>query len=68
MKVQVLKNQKKNICPICKKEIIGYPALSRKDNKTEICSKCGELEGLMKFIQYEQRNKSNKKRSNKKCV
>ena len=33
-------------CPLCGKEIKGYPAISRKDNKTEICSDCGVLEGL----------------------
>lgn len=40
---------KNKICPICKKPIIGYPALSRKDNKTEICSSCGTLEALQIF-------------------
>lgn len=34
------------ICPICHNYINGYPALSRKDNKTEICSNCGTLEAL----------------------
>ena len=38
-----MKNKK---CPLCGKEIKGYPALSRKDNKTEICSDCGVMEGL----------------------
>lgn len=33
-------------CPICKKKIIGYPAISRKDNKTKICSECGVKEAL----------------------
>lgn len=37
-------------CPKCKKEIKGYPALSRKDNKTEICSDCGTKEALEIFI------------------
>lgn len=37
-------------CPKCKKEIKGYPALSRKDNKTEICSECGTKEALEIFI------------------
>ena len=34
------------ICPICKKEFNNPPALSRKDNKTEICSECGLKEAL----------------------
>lgn len=37
-------------CSICKKEIKGYPALSRKDNKTEICSECGTKEALEIFL------------------
>lgn len=37
-------------CPLCGKEIKGYPALSRKDNKTEICSDCGVLEGLNALV------------------
>lgn len=34
------------ICPKCGKEYTEYPALSRKDNKTEICPNCGMLEAL----------------------
>lgn len=34
------------ICPICQKETTEFPALSRKDNKTEICSDCGTNEAL----------------------
>ena len=33
-------------CPKCDKLYIGYPAISRRDNKTEICSQCGVLEAL----------------------
>ena len=33
-------------CPKCGKETDEYPALSRQDNKTHICSKCGEMEAL----------------------
>ena len=31
-------------CPICG-ERLGFPAISRFDNKTKICSYCGESEG-----------------------
>lgn len=34
------------ICPKCNDYIRGYPALSRKDNKTEICSRCAILEAV----------------------
>ena len=33
-------------CPKCKKEIVGYPSISRFDNKTEICADCGTREAL----------------------
>lgn len=39
-------------CPRCKQECIGEPALSRKDNKTEICSDCGEKEALEGFADF----------------
>ena len=35
------------ICPICNKPYEGYPALSRKDNRTEICPLCGIKEALI---------------------
>ncbi len=34
-------------CPRCKKDYTGYPALSRRDNKTDICSDCGTEEALI---------------------
>lgn len=36
-------------CPKCGKKYYGYPALSREDNKTEICSECGIREALATF-------------------
>lgn len=33
-------------CPKCKGPLGDYPALSRRDNKTEICSECGMLEAF----------------------
>lgn len=42
---------KKRVCPICKQTYEGYPALSRTDNKTEICPNCGILEALAQFVE-----------------
>jgi RNA polymerase subunit RPABC4/transcription elongation factor Spt4 len=36
----------KRICPICGKEYTDFPAISRKDNKTEICPECGQKEAF----------------------
>ena len=36
-------------CPKCGKEYQEYPALSRIDNKTEICPECGMKEALEAF-------------------
>lgn len=33
-------------CPKCGKEYQEHPAISREDNKTEICPDCGTLEAL----------------------
>ena len=33
-------------CPRCGKELDQFPALSRVDNKTDICSPCGTEEAL----------------------
>ena len=35
------------ICPVCGQEYSEPPALSRKDNKTEICPVCGTRESLV---------------------
>lgn len=43
------------ICARCGKAISGYPAISRKDNKTEICNNCGTLEALEDFIKYNEK-------------
>lgn len=50
VKILITENSgKSNVCPLCEKELGEYPALSRKDNKTEICSNCGMLEALEDF-------------------
>ena len=41
---------KKTKCPRCKRMYRGYPALSRRDNETEICSDCGVAEALSDYI------------------
>ncbi|MCI8915015.1 MAG: hypothetical protein HFF38_13080 [Lawsonibacter sp.] len=39
--------RKLRICPKCNKRYKSYPAISRDDNKTEICPACGLLEALL---------------------
>ena len=36
-------------CLICKTETTDFPAVSRRDNKTEICSQCGTNEAIEDF-------------------
>jgi len=43
-------NKKAWKCPECKKSVKEYPAISRKDNKTEICSQCGFDEAMAQFF------------------
>ena len=33
-------------CPRCNESYDGYPAVSRTDNETEICSDCGLAEAI----------------------
>lgn len=48
--VEVAVKKNKKVCPICGREYTGYPALSRVDNKTEICPDCGVIEALEDYI------------------
>lgn len=48
--------QKRHKCPKCGKEYIGYPALSRKDNKTKICPVCGLKEAIVLFLESHDAN------------
>lgn len=41
--------KKTHKCPLCGQEYAGYPALSRRDNKTLICPDCGVEEALYDF-------------------
>jgi len=44
-------------CPICKNKYVGYPAISRADNKTEICPQCGLKEALEDYVKYKEDQK-----------
>lgn len=46
------KKSKCKICPKCHKQYTGYPAISRRDNKTEICPRCGQMEALENFWKW----------------
>ena len=37
-------------CPRCRKDYEEFPALSRVDNKTYICSACGVAEAMWNFF------------------
>lgn len=37
------------ICGITNSYDIDFPALSRKDNKTDLCSKCGQMEAMIEY-------------------
>ena len=53
--------KKTRICPICGREYTDYPALSRRDNTTEICSACGVDEALDDFFNNANINKEEEK-------
>ncbi len=42
--------EKRYKCPKCGKYYTGYPALSRRGNRTEICPECGIKEALGAFM------------------
>ncbi len=43
------------ICPKCGQEYTDYPAISRADNKTEICPECGTQEAIEAYLQYKEK-------------
>lgn len=43
---------KERVCPICGETYTDYPALSRRDNKTEICPQCGICEALDDYFGF----------------
>lgn len=44
-------------CPKCNQEYVASPAISREDNKTEICPNCGLLESLDAFSKHVEEEK-----------
>ena len=44
------KEHKVRVCPVCGKTYTEYPALSRRDNKTEICPQCGINEAMEDYF------------------
>ncbi len=48
----------KRTCPKCGKEYTEHPALSRTDNKTEICPECGVREALEDWKNWKEMNVS----------
>ncbi len=43
-------------CPQCGKETTDYPAICRRDDKTEICSECGTAQALADYHNWERQN------------
>ena len=52
MKISTNKFKELKYCPKCHKQYTGYPAISRMDNRTQICSKCGQLEAIQTFWKW----------------
>lgn len=52
MEKEIEQLQKEKKCPRYGKPMNGFPAISRKDNKTEICSECGQEEAMEAFNNY----------------
>lgn len=62
LKIKITENSDKGTkCPICGKPLGKYPAISREDNKTKICSNCGTLEALAAFKESLKDDKTDEK-------
>jgi predicted RNA-binding Zn-ribbon protein involved in translation (DUF1610 family) len=60
LKLKITENSDKETkCPICGNSLGKYPAISREDNKTKICSNCGTLEALAAFKESLKGEKTN---------
>ena len=53
------------ICPLCGRAYDEPPALSRMDNQTDICPRCGMMEALAAISQTSQATPSHSKRRTK---
>ena len=51
-----MNKEERKKCPKCGAIISLYPAISRKDNKTEICSDCGVVEAMEEFINHKNKH------------
>lgn len=40
----------KRICPRCEEEYDDFPSISRRDNKTKICPRCGMVEAFEDYF------------------
>lgn len=47
---ELMKELGVKVCPFCGHEYTEHPAISRSDNKTEICSDCGTFEGIHYYL------------------
>ena len=47
---QIISVEDAVVCPKCHEAYTGRPALSREDNKTEICPACGTREAMEAFM------------------
>lgn len=47
--------ERKKTCPRCGAYITFHPAISRKDNETEICSDCGVIEAIEEYAAAEKK-------------
>ena len=52
---EILIYDEERLCPKCKKYFTSYPAISRKDNKTEICPECGVREAIEQCTKAQKR-------------
>lgn len=47
-----MREDSRRTCPRCKNFILGHPALSRRDNATEICDICGTDEAIVDLFNH----------------